>query len=83
VVSFILDLIANLVGGLVDALPSWDAPSVDAVGSLGSFLRQIDYFVPIAGPMAFTVGMLAALPYFLALRFGLMVWGLVRGGGPS
>jgi len=79
----IVNAIGDLLGGLVDALPVWVPPEATAVNSLGHYLRVTDYFVPIAGPMAFTVGMLAALPAFLALRFAMMVWSLTRGGGPS
>lgn len=82
-VSLILDGIAGLLGGLFDALPTWVPPDVDGVNTLGGFLRTIDYFVPIAGPVAFSAGLLAMLPAFLALKFGLMVYSLTRGGGPS
>lgn len=81
--SLILNALANALSTLIGALPAWSAPSVEGANTLGHYLRVIDYFVPVAGPMAFTVGMFAALPAFLALRFTLMIWSLTRGGGPS
>lgn len=81
--SLLLDGLSGLLGPLIDGLPTWVAPDVSGVNSVAYYIRVVDYFVPIAGPMSITFGMLAALPAFLALRFGMMVYSLVRGGGPS
>lgn len=81
--DFFVNGLSSILQPMIDALPTWTTPEVGAVNSLAYYIRTVDYFVPVAGPISFVFGMLAALPAFLALRFGMMVYAIVRGGGPS
>jgi hypothetical protein len=77
VTDFVLAPLIAVVKAALNALPAGSAPSLPSIAPLWTSLAGFDSLVPIGGPLAFMLGLLALGVAFVALRLVLTLWNLI------
>lgn len=82
----ILDGLLNFLSGLLEpviaVLPTGELPAGVNAGAanFATAIQQVDYFVPILGPLNFVLLLfISAVPALVTYRIGMFVFDKVRG----